>query len=154
MDKYKTVPVISADDGCFYVRNYAQMLYNLWLNNKTKLISVKRYEGSSHAKYKCGGGGYGILFPPNCFKHYGLYCVKCFQSTLITNPNDDRFLGILAGKLNKKWIWLKDIYHKDIQTFADTTKTGLSSDGSYKSNDNWFFEKMINTALKHGTEHE
>ena len=31
MDKYRNVPVISADDGCVYVRNYAEELYQKYL---------------------------------------------------------------------------------------------------------------------------
>ena len=33
MDKYRTVPVISADDDCIYTCNYAQMLYDAWEKN-------------------------------------------------------------------------------------------------------------------------
>ena len=37
MDKYKTVPVISADDDCIYTCNYAQELYDKWIESKKKL---------------------------------------------------------------------------------------------------------------------
>lgn len=39
MDKYRDVPVISADDDCIYTCNYAQMLYDEWKNNKKCIIT-------------------------------------------------------------------------------------------------------------------
>ena len=37
MDKYRDVPVISADDDCIYTCNYAQELYDKWIESKKKL---------------------------------------------------------------------------------------------------------------------
>lgn len=34
MDKYRDVPIISADDDCLYTCNYAEELYEKWLENK------------------------------------------------------------------------------------------------------------------------
>lgn len=42
MDKYRKVPVISADDDCIYMCNYAQELYDKW--SKDKSINALRYE--------------------------------------------------------------------------------------------------------------
>ena len=39
MDKYRDVPVISADDDCIYTCNYAQMLYDEWKKNKKCIIT-------------------------------------------------------------------------------------------------------------------
>lgn len=36
--KYKGIPVISADDDCLYITNYAQNLYNEWLKTKEHVI--------------------------------------------------------------------------------------------------------------------
>ena len=41
MDKYRDVPVISADDDCIYIINYAQELYDIWLNNKDSFITYR-----------------------------------------------------------------------------------------------------------------
>lgn len=44
--KYKEVPVISADDDCIYITNYAQNLYDAWLKLKCNVIrytSTKRF---------------------------------------------------------------------------------------------------------------
>ena len=37
MDKYRDVPIISADDDCIYTCNYAQELYDKWIESKKKL---------------------------------------------------------------------------------------------------------------------
>lgn len=148
MDKYRGVPVISADDGCIYIMNYAQILFDLWLKNKDKIISIKKFNGTKEAKHKCGGGGYGILFPPFCFKTFGINCINCFSKKIIENPNDDRFLGILASKMNIDWVWYSDIVHHTVETFVDTSMNGLSKDKLYKAGTNWYFEKIIDAVLK------
>ena len=38
MDKYRDVPVISADDDCIYTCNYAQELYNKWKETGTNIV--------------------------------------------------------------------------------------------------------------------
>ena len=39
MDKYPEIPVISADDDCYYVCNYAQELYDKWKETKCDYIT-------------------------------------------------------------------------------------------------------------------
>ena len=148
MDKYRNVPVISADDGCIYVRNYAQELYDIWEKNKSCIISVRRFPGSTQSPYKCGGGGYGILFPPYAFKDNGILCLKSFGSEMAKNPNDDRFLGILSSKMKIHWVWLKDLYKKDIKTFVDICNNGLSSSKSFRVGTSWRFEEFVRSILK------
>lgn len=62
MDKYRDVPVISADDDCIYTNNYAKELYDAWLKNKTRRIS---YNVSIYfdTYYVCCGPC--TLYPPN-----------------------------------------------------------------------------------------
>lgn len=135
MDKYRDVPVISADDGCIYIRNFAQELYENWLKEKNKIISQKQFQD---AKYKIGGGGYGTLYPPYCFKNKALIILNSFYNTLIKNPNDDRFISILAAKLGIKYKFLNN------KTFINITKNdGLSELGKYKGGRNTEFEKMV-----------
>ena len=38
MQKYREVPIISADDDCIYNCNYAQELYDKWTENKNSII--------------------------------------------------------------------------------------------------------------------
>ena len=52
MDKYRDVPVISADDDCIYTCNYAQELYDKWENNSyvDKIITYnKNSQNIQHA---------------------------------------------------------------------------------------------------------
>lgn len=39
IDKYRNVPIISADDDCIYNCNYAEILYNTWLYHKDSIIT-------------------------------------------------------------------------------------------------------------------
>lgn len=150
MDKYRNVPVISADDGCIYTMNYAKILYDLWLENPNKIISIKKFKGGGEARFPCGGGGYGILFPPFCFKNFGINCIKCFVGRMFENPNDDRFLGVLAGKMKIEWVWYSDIINKTIKPFEDIAAGGLSINKLYKAGTNWYFEKIIDVVLREG----
>ena len=83
MDKYRDVPVISADDGCIYKFNYAEVLYNKWVNNKTAFISFYRtyYKGVPHT------GGYATLHPPYCYGDIVLL-LRCSK---IDKTEDDNF---------------------------------------------------------------
>mgnify|MGYP000703103381 CR=1 FL=1 len=39
IDKYRNVPVISADDDCIYTCNYAELLYTAWSHNKDCIVT-------------------------------------------------------------------------------------------------------------------
>lgn len=41
MDKYRDVPVISADDDCIYTCNYAQELYDKWISLNKQPVSIR-----------------------------------------------------------------------------------------------------------------
>lgn len=137
MDKYKDVPIISADDGCLYIKNYAEELYNKWLENKDKIIS--EYQ-SGMGKYVWGGGGHGLLFPPNCFKEHGL---KNIENTSILKTNhDDVFYGVLSLLLKIGWIFLNK-KRKVPNTFIDFDRKGLTSDRMFKDRCFKEIEKLI-----------
>lgn len=146
MDKYRDVPVISADDGCIYTCNYAKDLYNTWLNNKKNIISWKKFPGDRTQKnpYPSGGGGYGILYPPYCFKNIAINCINSNFSEMIKNPNDDRFIAILAFKLNLKFYWL----NKTKCSFIDVDNLGMTANKNYIVGSNWKFEDLINKTIK------
>jgi hypothetical protein len=59
--KYSTVPVISADDDCIYVCNYANELYNMWLLNKHSIISFRKGNYMNHVT------GPATLYAPKWF---------------------------------------------------------------------------------------
>lgn len=110
MDKYRDVPVISADDDCIYTSNYAQMLYDKWLENKDNIISMGSGSEGKNGYYSFFGEnkinqkqpwptGSKSLYPPYIFKHYGL---KLLNDTIISTNNDDGFYGyIIFHILNK-----------------------------------------------------
>ena len=56
MDKYRNVPVISADDDCIYTCNYAQVLYDDWIKRKIKCCIGL-----------CKAGNNGFVKVPNGF---------------------------------------------------------------------------------------
>ena len=96
MDKYRTVPVISADDDCIYTCNYAQMLFDSWKKEKNKNIRVGLEQVTRfNLNLLCG---YGTLFPPNCFNKFNLSILNLFINKKLTE--DDMLYAILSKKYN------------------------------------------------------
>lgn len=100
MDKYRTVPIISADDGQIYTENFAEKLYNVWLKNPKCICS------KTHLKYKSihfGVGCRGLIYPPYCFKDNG---IKLLNKWIVHSNNDDFFIGIISKifKIKYKFI--------------------------------------------------
>ena len=95
MSVFPNIPVISADDDCLYICNYADILYNKWLENTN---SVVKY--TNHIGYN-GTQGPSTLYPPTIFP----LLINAFNryETEITNKfsgMDDAFLSdtIIASK--------------------------------------------------------
>lgn len=98
MDKYRDVPVISADDDCIYLRNYAQEFYDKWLNNKNCFISCwgKKYKNFDNG-YTINTAGAATLYPPFVFKEIG---IKNLSEDLLKLTNqDDLYYLCLKMKL-------------------------------------------------------
>lgn len=91
MDKYRNVPVISADDDCIYKYNYAEELYKTWLLNKRAFVSYYQcdYKGFSIT------GGYATLYPPNVFPN----AYTLISDEIIGNHEDDCMYAVLRQKL-------------------------------------------------------
>ena len=104
MDKYRTVPVISADDDCIYTCNYADLLYKKWLKHQGHVISLHGWSS-----------GYGIIFPP--IRNQDLHLERITKAIIDTN-NDDMFYHFL---FSKNFIENK-IDGKDILIFSDASK--------------------------------
>lgn len=62
MDKYRDVPVISADDDCVYTCNYAETLYNEYIKTEYKFPIIYRQTNVFGTQGPCS------LFPPYIFK--------------------------------------------------------------------------------------
>ena len=88
-DKYNDVPIISADDGCIYIRNYAEELYQEWIKHPNDIISEVKFV---YYDISFGGGGCGMLFPPKCL--FNAY--KLLNDDIVKSLHDDAFYGCLA----------------------------------------------------------
>ena len=104
MDKYRDVPVISADDDCIYTCNYAEELYKKWEKNKSSFVSVwiDNTTFVDKNKYKVPHtGGAGTLYPPYVFGKLGLFNLTN-NILKITNQDDDYYTCLkIILKLNK-----------------------------------------------------
>lgn len=89
MDKYRDVPVISADDDCIYTCNYAQMLYNKWKTHKNKIISFNIINYFN--KYNVCSGPCTI-YPPS---YFGFFNLSKLNEILKIHPCDDWLYAIL-----------------------------------------------------------
>lgn len=97
MDKYRDVPVISADDDCIYIINYAQELYDIWLNNKDCFITYK----ITKQKYDCiETWGFATLHPPFAYGEYGLFYIDCLEIKNNKHSQDDNYYTVLRKKVN------------------------------------------------------
>lgn len=97
MDKYRKVPVISADDDCIYLRNYAQDFYDEWLKNKDCFIScwIDIREEIPHTS------GAATLYPPFVFGESAIDILEKNKIYKLTNQDDD-YLYCLKKKFGLK----------------------------------------------------
>lgn len=98
MDKYRDVPVISADDDCIYTCNYAQELYDKWKDNKDSII-LYRNTGNKHLQ------GTNTLYPSNCFPMHKTLLKKLFNFQKKSN-SDDTFFSNIANHIHINFIHL------------------------------------------------
>ena len=139
MDKYRDVPVISADDGCLYKENYAQQLYDLWLKNTDKICSRVHFQNSG---IDFGGGGYGILYPP----HSMIGFTDLLNDTILKYNNDDGFLGVLSKYLNIKWVYQNPLrcYPMSYVNFNNDERVGLFRTNSCPNNSTAIYKRLFN----------
>lgn len=96
MDKYRDVPIISADDDCNYVCNYAEELYQTYLHYPNKCIA---YRKSKFSFCLCGPAS---LYTPFLFEKF----ILKFKKLKLTNYQDDGFFANVLKELNEKPIAL------------------------------------------------
>lgn len=97
MDKYRDVPVISADDDCIYTCNYALELYDAWVKDKKSIFTFGLgANGLRHMKPWPTGSK--SLYPPNCFKD----CWKQYIEEISLKTNDDdTFYSFMINEIFK-----------------------------------------------------
>lgn len=120
MDKYRDVPVISADDDCFYTCNYAKELYDKWYVEKD---NVYTYYTNSNWN---GPIGPCTLYPPFLFSKFNEMDKKDIENYLY---NDDSFFKKFLNRNNIKIIGLYNYY-----PFKFHTKIGALNPGQYTEN--------------------
>lgn len=102
MNKYKTLPIISADDGVLYIKDFADILMDKHAEEPDKIIGYTHWTIND---VEFSSGGFGVLFLPNCFLNYGIKLLLKYPD-IINDYNDDLFYGILANELNIKYKFL------------------------------------------------
>lgn len=120
-DKYRDVPIITADDGCIYIRNYAEELYNAWEKSKDAIISSVKIKKEN---IYFGGSGSGIIFPPNTI------ITEKLNDNIIKTLHDDVYYAVLTK--NKKWKFLNKTGNGNI--YIDTDLDGITK--KYKPDNN------------------
>lgn len=103
MDKYRDVPVISADDDCIYTCNYAQTLYNKWLKNKNKII---RYTCNNSTDWYFAVAGQGTLFTWNNFGKFAFPILKFLADNDIQKSLDDNYYNEIIFSYKLKFTGL------------------------------------------------
>ena len=88
--KYNGIPIITADDDCFYVSNYAEKLYKKFEKTKKDIIT---YNNTRNGKYKTIAEGQCTLFANKDLR----LPFKCFQN---------------ASKI-KSYKWQDDVMYND-----------------------------------------
>jgi hypothetical protein len=121
MAKYPNVPIISADDGIVYIRNFAEILYTRWLRNQDCIFVNEVHHGYN---ISWGAGGWGTIYPPNAFKDAGLKAIE-LDEVLNTN-HDDALYGVLAAKFGIKVLQNDNCPFRYYQ-IAKETRDGISS---------------------------
>ena len=123
MEKYKSVPIISADDDCVYRYNYADELYQVWLKNKKTCCSFWSSPYKKTNYYNTSG--YATLYPPNYFGEI----LNKINDDVVKFTEDDllyvslRIIRNLRGCtcLNKKYNEVV-FPHNEIKPLHDTYK--------------------------------
>ena len=96
MQRYRTIPIISADDDCLYRYNYADELYAHWVNNENSRIC---YWCSDILGYgsAINTSGYATLHPPFFYGD----CIHLLSSKVVSMNEDDLFYAAYSMILNK-----------------------------------------------------
>ena len=90
MYKYNRTPIISADDDCIYICNYAAELLNAY--NATQSIPIN-YRKSSFKYCTCGPA---TIYPPRLYN----YIIEKFSSLEAPGVQDDGFFSNIFRDIN------------------------------------------------------
>ena len=140
MDKYRDVPVISADDDCIYTCNYAQMLYDEWSKHKDCVITLgEGYKALNPNRCTCPTGS-KCLYSPNVFKDIGIS--HLFRKIIKTN-NDDGYYGYILKKFNLAKIINPFPINQRKVYFFHNENGALHDTPAYKTTEVWTTIKRV-----------
>lgn len=115
MDKYRNVPIISADDDCYYKCNYANDLLEEWEKNKSSVI---RYQGTNTMSSNHAVSGPWTIYPP--FEKFGVFAIHellKMNQEKINRSLDDDFYNAIIRKYKIKHHGIKSGGYKNRLTF-------------------------------------
>lgn len=136
MDKYRDVPIISADDDCIYVLNYAELLYSKWLQNKKCSVSFGgRLYNNTYFTWGCA-----TLWPPYCFGEMGVKWVDDFAVSMV---EDDKYYAALKSILRIPTSFTKEKNIRDVLRFEER---GTALRNSYRGKD---MNRAYNAFMEH-----
>lgn len=126
-DKYKNVPIISADDDCIYHFNFAEELYVEWKKTPTNVI---RYPGPKNTPWDHSVSGPWTIYPP--FVFFGVFVIngiKQLSKKDINDSKDDDFYCKMIKLYNIAHRGLKTIYSYNnlITFFAQESAMSLNN---------------------------
>lgn len=142
MEKYKGIPIVSADDDLLYTRDFATELYEKYAKNKNVFSVSYRH---SKMVTNCGAA---TLYNP---KYYNLI-LSSFNKKFVDFYEDDMFMQFISEKNKLQQVFLGDDF--PCKMFDKNDKTALSI--LYKNNKTpnerktrYFseFEKIINAKV-------
>lgn len=146
MDKYRDVPVISADDDCIYTCNYAQELYDKWTENKNAIVSINK---SNKNGYSYGPWGIATIHPIHNYDlEEKLYIFLNFLKYKNIS-SDDMFYGLYQIAIKHNPIISLNKKIKDIGIYENFYDTSISkaNKNNYKENSNILY-KAFNEIYK------
>ena len=136
MDKYREVPIISADDDCIYVCNYAELLYSKWMQNKKCSVSFGgRLYNNTYFTWGCA-----TLWPPYCFGEMGVKWVDDFAVSMV---EDDKYYAALKSILKIPTSFTKEKKIRDVLRFEET---GPALRNAYRGKD---MNRAYNAFMEH-----
>lgn len=124
MQKYNNVPIISADDDCLYLYNYADELYGNWIKHKNVVFTYKKFVLQSHIFQH----GPATIYPP------GVISLDLGEIEKVFDTNaDDVYIGYKLKQRNTSVVEISSkvpyIFHDCIEPLSShelTVETSLS----------------------------
>lgn len=142
MDKYRDIPVISADDDCIYTCNYAQELYDEWTRNKNACVSFTCGYRKNHVRVLWG---YSQLFPIGFSK---LINLELLQFLIYKNClDDDDFYTAIREKNKIPAISFEKPIHTIAIQIKNTQSCSLGKERIRHTSDMPIYNKIFNLNL-------